>query len=127
MQGAARAQSNTPSPIDATAALGRTRRKPLPPASPVRQLQEAARLCVKAAEAAVRAAHNTHAVPQPCGTQVLVNHIGGAVELVAIGVEVAPLAHVVDLHSERGGEGCKWLEVGRAASGSAGEQANVGG
>ena len=58
---------------------------------------------VEAAEAAVGPSGHAHAVPQPGVTQVLLDHIGAAVQLVVrVSVQVAALANVVDL---RGGGG----------------------
>mmetsp|Transcript_99777 Transcript_99777/g.310805 ORF Transcript_99777/g.310805 Transcript_99777/m.310805 type:complete len:255 (-) Transcript_99777:1043-1807(-) len=64
---------------------------------PVGEVLEVAAPGVELAEAPVGAAADAHAVPEVGGSQEFGDHQGGAVELVARSVEVAPLAHVVDL------------------------------
>ena len=67
----------------------------------VAQVREHAAVRVEVAEAAVRAAGDAHAVPEPGGAEELVDDVRRAVELVPRFVQVRAFAHVVDL----GGDG----------------------
>mmetsp|Transcript_4751 Transcript_4751/g.12952 ORF Transcript_4751/g.12952 Transcript_4751/m.12952 type:complete len:488 (+) Transcript_4751:201-1664(+) len=63
----------------------------------VRQVLEVAAPLVELAEASVRAAHDADAVPEVRGAEQLRDHEGGAVQLVAVRVQVGALAHIVHL------------------------------